>query len=101
MKTFFLIIKILPWVLSIIGGGLAYLKNKKANSLKNYLEEKTKVVEKLREIIITQGEHLEQRSKQITELMRINDEYEKKKTSVKNSKTATKSMAAKRDSSSD
>ena len=96
MSTFLLIIKILPWVLSLCGGAYGFFTHKRTKFFKDKYDQHLKTIQDLKGIVLDQGEDLENKEKQISELMEINKKYEKKKKSIKNSKSATDSMASKR-----
>jgi len=96
MQTFLLIIKILPWVLSLGGGVFGLISRFRNKKLSEKIKYKDDAIKHLKNIILDQGEDLEKKSKQISELMEINKKYEKKKKTIKNSKSATDSMASKR-----
>jgi len=96
MSTFLLIIKILPWVLSLCGGAYGFFTHKRTKFFKDKYDQHLKTIEQLKGIVIDQGEQIQKQSEQISELMEINKKYEKKKKSIKNSKSATDSMASKR-----
>jgi len=94
--TFLTILKILPWALSLVGLAIIAIYRLKNKSLNESIKVKDKSIDHLKGIIVDQGEQIEKKSKQITELMEINRKYEKKKNKVKDGKSATSSMAHKR-----
>ena len=96
MNTFLLIVKIIPFILAIGGGVFGYFSRQKAKKLKDTIDVKNKTINTLKNVVLSQGEELEKKSKQIADLMEINTKYENKKKTVKDSKSATDSMARKR-----
>lgn len=92
MSTFLTILKVLPWVLSLAGGGIAAFYRFRMKWLDEKFEEHSKIIKNLKQIIIDQNEEIEKREKIISEMLTIQKKYEKKKGKITGARSATKIM---------
>lgn len=92
MSTFLTIIKILPWVLTLVGGGVAAFYRFRIKWLDKKFDEHSKIIKNLKQIIIDQNDEIEKREKIINEMLTIQKKYEKKKGSITGARSATKIM---------
>lgn len=94
--SFLTILKIIPWILTLAGAGTTVFYRMRMKWLDEKFDEHTKTIKNLKDIVLDQGVELDKKEKQISELMEINAKYEKKKSKIKDGRSATASMASKR-----
>jgi len=92
MSTFLLIIKILPWALSLGGGIYGFFTHKRTKFFKDKYDQHLKTIQDLKGIVLDQGEDIEKKSKIIDEMLIIQKKYEKKKGKITGARSATKIM---------
>lgn len=92
MSTFLLIIKILPWALTLLsGGGIAFYSSR-VKWLDKKFDENMSTIKNLKGIVLSQGEQIEKQGEIINEMLIIQEKYEKKKGTIKSARSATKMM---------
>ncbi len=92
MSTFLLIIKILPWVLSLGAGVYGYFVKKRMKWFSDKVTEKQNTIDTLQIEIEGQQEEIAKRDSIIDEMLTIQIKFEKKKGKITGARSATEIM---------
>ncbi|GAF76938.1 unnamed protein product [marine sediment metagenome] len=92
MNTFVIIIKILPWVLSGIGGAGIWLSIKKIKGFIVKIKLRDESIKNLKDVVLSQGEEIAKQTALIKEMVSVQKKYEKLQGKIKGARSATKIM---------